>query len=159
MVNGQGGLVEELKLRTIVLRDEQGAVHIFPNGEVKTLSNLSKDFSYYVITIGVGFDDDVERATDAMVDAATALMREPEFMPFILAPLEVLGVDSFEGGQLVIKARIKTVPLKQWLVGRELRRRIVGEFKTRGIRLPAPRMVVDLRQDKSEVGSRNSEVS
>ena len=145
MVNGQGGLVEEVKLRTIVLRDEQGAVHIFPNGEVKTLSNLSKDFSYYVITIGVGFDDDVERATDAMVDAAATLMREPEFMPFILAPLEVLGIDSFEGGHLVIKARIKTVPLKQWVVGRELRRRIAREFKNRGIHLPTPRMVVDLQ--------------
>jgi small conductance mechanosensitive channel len=159
MVNGQGGLVEEVKLRTIVLRDEQGAVHIFPNGEVKTLSNLSKDFSYYVITIGVGFDDDVERASDAMVDAAAALMREPDFMPYILAPLEVLGIDSFEGGYLVVKARIKTVPLKQWLVGRELRRRIAREFKQRGIHLPTPRMVVDLRQEKSESGSKKSEAS
>jgi small conductance mechanosensitive channel len=150
MVNGQGGLVEEVKLRTIVLRDEHGAVHIFPNGEVKTLSNLSKDFSYYVITLNVGFDDDVERATDAMVDAAATLMREPDFTPYILAPLEVLGVDSFDGGHLVIKARIKTVPLKQWVVGRELRRRIAGEFKKRGIRLPTPRMVVDLRQPAPE---------
>jgi small conductance mechanosensitive channel len=159
MVNGQGGLVEEVKLRTIVLRDEHGAVHIFPNGEVKTLSNLSKDFSYYVITIGVGFDDDVERASDAMVDAAAALMREPDFMPYILAPLEVLGIDSFEGGHLVIKARIKTVPLKQWVVGRELRRRIAREFKNRGIHLPTPRMVVEMRQDKSEAGSKKSDAS
>jgi moderate conductance mechanosensitive channel len=150
MVNGQGGLVEEVKLRTIVLRDEQGAVHIFPNGEVKTLSNMSKDFSFYVITISVGFDDDVERATDAMVDAAAELMRDREFTPYILAPLEVLGVDSFEGGHLVIKARIKTVPLKQWLVGRELRRRVARVFKDRGIHLPTPRMVVDLRRPRHQ---------
>ena len=153
MVNGQGGLVEEVKLRTIVLRDEQGAVHIFPNGEVKTLSNMSKDFSYYVITVGVGFDDDVERATDAMADAAGTMMNETDFKPFILAPLEILGVDSFEGGQLVIKARIKTVPLKQWLVGRELRKRIARVFTERGIHLPTPRMVVDMRRPQSSLKS------
>jgi small conductance mechanosensitive channel len=158
-VNGQGGLVEEVNLRTIVLRDEQGAVHIFPNGEVKTLSNMSKDFSYYVITVGVEFDDDVERATDAMEEAAAGLMREAEYKPYILAPLEIFGVDAFEAGQLVIKARIKTVPLKQWLVGRELRKRIARVFNQRGIRMPTPRMVVDLRRppaasQKSEVESR-----
>ena len=145
-VNGQGGLVEEVNLRTIVLRDEQGAVHIFPNGEVKTLSNMSKDFSYYVITVGVEFDDDVERATDAMAEAAAGLMREAEYKPYILAPLEIFGVDAFEAGQLVIKARIKTVPLKQWMVGRELRKRIARVFNQRGIRMPTPRMVVDLRR-------------
>ena len=158
-VNGQGGLVEEVNLRTIVLRDEQGAVHIFPNGEVKTLSNMSKDFSYYVITVGVEFDDDVERATDAMAEAAAGLMREAEYKPYILAPLEIFGVDAFEAGQLVIKARIKTVPLKQWMVGRELRKRIARVFNQRGIRMPTPRMVVDLRRppaasQKSEVESR-----
>jgi moderate conductance mechanosensitive channel len=148
-VNGQGGLVEEVNLRTIVLRDEQGAVHIFPNGEVKTLSNMSKDFSYYVITVGVEFDDDVERATDAMEEAAAGLMHEAGYKPYILAPLEIFGVDAFEAGQLVIKARIKTVPLKQWLVGRELRKRIARVFSQRGIRMPTPRMVVDLRRPTS----------
>jgi small conductance mechanosensitive channel len=147
-VNGQGGLVEEVNLRTIVLRDEQGAVHIFPNGEVKTLSNMSKDFSYYVITVGVAYDDDVERATDAMAQAAAGLTNEPEFKPYILAPLEIFGVDAFEPGQLVIKARIKTVPLKQWLVGRELRKRIARVFSERGIHMPTPHMVVDLRRPR-----------
>ena len=149
MVNGQAGLVEEVNLRTLVLRDEHGAVHIFPNGEVKTLSNMSKDFSYYVITVGVAFDDDVERATDAMAEAAAGLMNEPDFKPYILAPLEIFGVDAFEAGQLVIKARIKTVPLKQWVVGRELRRRIARVFSERGIHMPTPRMVVDLRRSTS----------
>jgi len=120
---------------------------------------MSKDFSYYVITVGVEFDEDVGRATDAMDEAAAGLMHEPEFKPYILAPLEIFGVDAFEPGQLVIKARIKTVPLKQWLVGRELRRRIARVFTERGIRMPTQRMVVDLRRppaasQKSEVESR-----
>jgi small conductance mechanosensitive channel len=138
--------VEEVNLRTLVLRDEQGAVHIFPNGEVKTLANMSKDFSYYVITVGVAYDEDVDRAVEAMTDAAASMMNESGFKPYILAPLEVFGVDAFEPGQLVIKARIKTVPLKQWVVGRELRKRIARIFGDRGIHMPTTRMVVDLRR-------------
>ena len=72
VVNGQGGLVEEVNLRTIVLRDETGAVHVFPNGEVKTLANMSKDFSFYVITISVAFDGDPDRVVAAMRDAAAS---------------------------------------------------------------------------------------
>jgi small conductance mechanosensitive channel len=135
VVNGQGGLVEEVNLRTIVLRDEQGAVHIFPNGEVKTLSNMSKDFSYYVITVPIAFDADVDAAIDAMRDAAATLSDDPEYKPHILEPLDVFGVDAFEAGQLVVKARIKTVPLTQWVVGRELRRRVAKMFAQRAIRI------------------------
>lgn len=138
-VNGQGGLVEEVNLRTLVLRDEKGAVHTFPNGEVKTLANMSKDFSYYVITVGVAHDGDVDRAVEAMRDAAASLMDDADFSPHILEPLEVFGVDAFEPGQLVVKARIKTVPLKQWVVGRELRKRVARVFNERGIPLVGSR--------------------
>jgi small conductance mechanosensitive channel len=154
VVNGQGGLVEEVNLRTIVLRDEQGAVHIFPNGEVKTLANMSKDFSYYVLTVGLGPGGDVDRAMDAMRDAAATLMEDDNFKPHILAPLDVYGVDSFEQGQLVVKARIKTVPLKQWHVGRELRKRIARVFAERGIRMAVPQMTMRMER---ETGRRDSE--
>ena len=141
-VNSQGGLVEEVNLRTLVLRDERGTVHIFPNGEVKTLANMSKDFSYYVITVGVAYDGDVDRATQAMHDAAASLMKDAEFRPYILEPLDVFGVDAFEPGQLVVKARIKTVPMKQWVVGRELRKRIARVFSERGIHMPTQHMTI-----------------
>src|SRR5919204_409948 len=87
VVNGQGGLVEQVNLRTIVLRDLEGAVHVFPNGEVKTLANKSKDFSYYVITFAVGYEDDPDRVLAAMRDASAAMEADPEFKPNILAPL------------------------------------------------------------------------
>ena len=144
VVNGQSGLVEEVNLRTLILRDEKGAVHIFPNGEVKTLANMSKDFSYYVITVGVAYDAEVDRAAEAMQEAASAVMKDPELSPHILEPLEVLGVDAFEPGQLVVKARIKTVPLKQWVIGRELRKQIARVFNERGIHMPTPHMTVRL---------------
>jgi small conductance mechanosensitive channel len=149
-VNGQGGLVEEVNLRTIVLRDETGAVHIFPNGEVKTLANMSKDFSYYVLTVPVAFDGDVDRAIAAMRDAAASLAADAEYRPHVLEPLDVLGVDNFEPGQLVVKARIKTVPLKQWTVGRELRKRIARTFAERGIKLPVPRMTFRMERDPDQ---------
>ena len=85
---------------------------------------MSKDFSYYVITVGVAYDDDPDRVVQALHDAGASLMDDPAFQPHILAPLEVYGVDAFEPDRLVVKARIKTVPQKQWLVGRELRKRI-----------------------------------
>jgi small conductance mechanosensitive channel len=142
VVNGQGGLVEQVNLRTIVLRDEQGAVHVFPNGEVKTLANMTKDFSFYVITVGVPYEDDPERVADAIRAAGDSLMNDATFRPHILEPVEIYGVDAFEPSQLVLKGRIKTVPLKQWFVGRELRKRIAKEFRERGIHIPLPRMVL-----------------
>jgi small conductance mechanosensitive channel len=154
VVNGQGGLVEELNLRTIVLRDESGAVHVFPNGEVKTLANLSKDFSYYVLTVKVPFDQDIDAVAAAMQDAAAGLMKEPDYRPHILEPLEVYGVDAWEPGTLIVKARIKTVPLKQWFVGRELRKRMAKVFTERQIPVPIPEMKI--RMDGESIVNRES---
>jgi small-conductance mechanosensitive channel len=146
VVNGQGGLVEEVNLRTIVLRDEEGAVHVFPNGEVKTLANKSKDFSFYVLTVAIPTEEDPDRVMQAMRDAGAMLQRDGEFQPHILEPIEVYGIDAWEPGQVTIKARIKTVPLKQWVIGRELRKQITQVFKDRHIIVPIPRM--DVRMEK-----------
>ena len=136
VVNGQGGLVEEVNLRTIVLRDEQGTVHVLANGEVKTLANMSKDFAYYVISVGVSYEDDPDRVVQALNDAGASMMEDPAFQQHILAPLDVYGIDAFESDRLVVKSRIKTVPQKQWLVGRELRKRIARLLRERGIHSP-----------------------
>jgi small-conductance mechanosensitive channel len=140
VVNGQGGLVEEVNLRTTILRDESGAVHVFANGEIKTLSNLSKDFSYYVVTVNVGYSEDPERVESAMRDAAASMLDDPKYRTHILEPMEVYGVDAFEAGHMLIKGRIKTVPLKQWTVGRELRKRIARTFRERSIHIPVPQV-------------------
>jgi moderate conductance mechanosensitive channel len=144
-INGEGGLVEAVNLRTVVLRDEQGAVHVFPNGEIKTLKNLTKDFSYYVFTVQVGFDDDPEPVIAALKEAGATVMNDPTLRPHILEPIEVYGVDAFEPGLMVIKGRIKTVPQKQWLVGRELRRRIAAVYAERGLNWPLPESITRLR--------------
>ena len=138
VVNGQGGLVESVNLRTIVLRDDEGTVHVFPNGEVKTLANKSKDFAYYVVTVNVSYDEDPDRAIAAIKEAGDGLMSMPDLRVHILEPIEIYGVDAFEQQFMIIKARIKTVPMKQWIVGRELRKRIAHVLRDEGIQLAVP---------------------
>ena len=142
MVNGTGGLVEQINLRTIVLRDHEGVVHVFPNGEVKTLANRTKDFSYYVIDLGIEYDEDTDRVMGLVREAADSMMQDAAYAPSILAPVEVLGVDDFKDSAVTLRFRIKTVPLKQWEVGRELRRRVKKVLDREGVRIPSPRMDV-----------------
>ena len=137
-INGIGGLVEEINLRTIVLRDEEGAVHVFPNGAITTLANRSKDFSYSVITINLPYHEDADRASAIIREAAETLRGDPRFSPFILAPVEIFGIDAFGDWSMQFKLRIKTMPLKQWDVGRELRKRIRVALDQHGVRVPYP---------------------
>jgi small conductance mechanosensitive channel len=146
IVNGTGGAVEQINLRTIVLRDLEGTVHVIPNGEIRTLANRSKEFSYYVMDIGIDYDDDVDRAIEVVREAAAELQLEPAFMPHILEPLEVMGVDDFAASSIALRFRIKTVPLSQWVVGRELRRRVKKAFDRHGLRIPVQQVEVTMRQ-------------
>jgi len=145
-INGIGGAVEEINLRTIVLRDLEGVVHTIANGEIRTLANRTKDFSYYVIDIGVDYDEDTDRIVAAVHETAAVMMAEPAYAVSILEPIEVLGVDAFKASEVTLRFRIKTVPLKQWEVGRELRRRIKKTFDVQGIRIPFPQMEITVRK-------------
>ena len=145
-VNGVGGAVEQINLRTIVLRDLEGVVHVVSNGDIRTLANKSKDFSYYVIDLAVGYDDDTDQIVEVVRDTARGLMQDPAYASSILEPLEVLGVDAFKPSEVTLRFRIKTLPLKQWEVGRELRRRIKKAFDERGIRIPGPHMQITMKR-------------
>ena len=142
IINGTGGLVEAINLRTMVLRDLEGVVHIFPNGEIKQVSNRTKEWSRSVIDVGVAYKEDVDQVMDVLKDIGSELPADPTFGPMILEPLEVLGVDNFGDSQVTIKIAIKTLPLKQWAVGRELRRRIKKTFDHKGIEIPFPHLSV-----------------
>jgi small conductance mechanosensitive channel len=137
-INGVGGLVEEINLRTIVLRDEEGAVHVFPNGSITTLANRSKDFSFYVMSIAVPYHEDTDRISNLIREAGDNLRSDPRFGPFILEPVEILGIDAFGDWSMQFKLKIKTMPQKQWEVGRELRKRIRLALDHAGVRVPFP---------------------
>ena len=137
-INGTGGLVEGINLRTTVLRDEEGTVHIFPNGSINTLANRSMQFSYYVVNLPLAYGEDTDRAAALLKEIAAAMQAEDRYQPFMLAPLEVIGVDAFEETAVRMKVRLKTAPLKQWEVGREFRRRLNKAFQERGIQMWSP---------------------
>ena len=139
-INGTGGLVEEINLRTTVLRDEEGTVHIFPNGAITTLANRSMQFSFYVVNLPLAYGEDVDGVMDVMKNIAAGMQRDGDYGPWMLDPLEVIGVDGFERDAVRVKVRIKTAPQKQWHVGREFRRRVNAEFQRRGIRMWSPQL-------------------
>ena len=151
-INGTGGLVEALNLRTIVLRDLEGTVHVFPNGAIQTLANRSKDFSYYVIDLGISYREDPDRVAAVIRQISDQMRADPAFAPWILDAVEILGVDAFGDWSVVLKLRIKTVPLKQWEVGRELRKRIRRRFGEENIEIPFPERVVTVRENKDKDG-------
>jgi small conductance mechanosensitive channel len=163
MINGTGGLVEAINLRTIVLRDNEGVVHIFPNGGIQTLANRTKDHSFYVIDLDISYREDTDRVAAMLRDIAEEMRAEDAFAPFILAPLEIMGVDAFREWSVVLKVRIKTMPLKQWEVGREFRRRIRKRFEEAGIQTPFPERIVSVRDSGGgrggEDGARGGEAA
>lgn len=139
-VNGTSGLVEAVKLRTLVLRDLSGTVHIVPNGAITALSNKTKEFSYAVIDVGVAYKEDTDHVSAVLRNIGIQLESDSDFNHQILAPLEILGVNEFGDSAVIIKIRIKTRPLRQWRIGRELRRRIKKAFDAEGIEIPFPHM-------------------
>jgi small conductance mechanosensitive channel len=138
VINGTGGLVEEINIRTTVLRSLDGTVHVFPNGSITSLSNRTREFSYYVFDLGVAYKEDTDRVIRAVQEVADEFQRDVEYKEMILEPIEFLGVDQFAESAVIVKARIKTVPIKQWKVGREMNRRIKKKFDEVGIEIPFP---------------------
>ena len=142
IINGTGGLVENIGLRTITLRDLSGVVHIFQNGKIDTLSNMTKEWSGMVFDIGVAYKEDTDRVVEIIKNVAEELRTDPEFQNKINEPIEVFGVDAFADSAVVIKARFKTKPIMQWAVGREYRRRLKKAFDEQNIEIPFPHRTV-----------------
>jgi small conductance mechanosensitive channel len=139
---GVSGLVESVSLRRTVLRDLEGKVHTIPNGEIKIVSNLSKEWARSVLDVGISYREDVDHVIDLLEQIGRELAAEEPWKSAILEPLQIFGVERFEDSQLVIRMVVKTVPLKQWEVGRELRKRIKNRFDEKGIQIPFPHRVL-----------------
>ena len=141
-INGTSGVVESIQLRTVELRDLSGIVHVFQNGKINTLSNMTKDWSATVFDIGVAYKEDVDHVIEVIKKTADDLYLDSEFKPKILEPLEVFGLDKFGDSAIIIKARFKTRTLEQWTVGREFNKRIKQAFDNEGIEIPFPHRTI-----------------
>lgn len=126
IVNGTGGVVESVGFRTMILRDMRGAVHVFPNGSVTTLANLTKGWSGYVVDVTVPYYQSADHVLDVLRDVGIEMRQDRKFGTLLIEDIELFGVDDFKPNGVVVKARLKTKPGKQWEVGREYRRRVLN---------------------------------
>ena len=133
-INGVAGSVEQINLRTIVLRDGEGAVQVFPNGTITALANLSKQFAYAVVDIRVAYDENIDRVLGTIREVGVTMARDPQWEPLVIEPLEILGIESLADGAASLRVKFKTQPLNQGRVANELRRRLMTTFVGRGIR-------------------------
>lgn len=147
-VSGKGGLVEEMTLRYIRLRDYEGSVHYIPNGTVDTVTNRSRGFAYAVIDVGVAYREEVDVVYEAMREVAAELRADPEMAGKIVEDLEIAGVDQWADSAVVIRCRFKVMPLEQWGVRRAYLYRLKKAFDAAGIEIPYPRLTVYAGQDK-----------
>ncbi|MFH1800962.1 MAG: mechanosensitive ion channel domain-containing protein [Candidatus Omnitrophota bacterium] len=133
-----GGLVENVNLRITKLRDLEGRVIYIPNGEVKTVINFTQEYAQALLDIGVAYKENVDHVIAVIKDVAKTLREDQHFSKLIMDDLEMLGVDDFADSQVTIKCRFKTLPIKQWEVAREFRRRLKNKFDELGIEIPFP---------------------
>jgi small conductance mechanosensitive channel len=136
-INNITGTVETIKLRTILLRDDSGAVQVFQNGGITSLANLSKQFAFATVNVRVGYTEDIDRVLASLREIGDQMASENEWAAIVLAPLEVGGVESIADGAN-IRVRFKTLPLVQGKVANELRKRVLTVFADRGIKLHTP---------------------
>ena len=141
---GHSGLVEEISLRTTTLRDLEGKVHVIPNGEIAVVTNMTKEWSRFMIDVGVAYKEDVDHVMEVLKGVGESMTSDPKYSHLILEPLSILGVDSFGDSSVNIRVMFTTKPLQQWGIGREFRRRIKNTFDEKGIEIPFPHQTVYL---------------
>jgi small-conductance mechanosensitive channel len=141
---GVAGIVEKITLRVTTLRDLEGNVHIIPNGALDVVTNMTREYSRYVLDIGVAYKEDVDSVMNVLKEIGAEMAAEPEYSKLITAPFEVLGVEDFGDSAVVIRVRFTTKPIQQWTVGREFRRRVKNTFDAKGIEIPFPHHTIYL---------------
>lgn len=134
------GVVEEMSLRTIKLRDYDGTLHVFPYSEAQVIHNRTKLFSYAVAELEISYSSDIDKAMELMRTTCQTMMADDAFKDFIVAPIDIAGVDRLDPSGIVIKSRIKTTPGKQWIVRRAYLQRIKMAFDGAGIDIPFPHL-------------------
>jgi len=148
-VGGKAGFVEEVTLRYVRLRDYQGSVHFVPNGVITTVTNLSRNFAFAVIDIGVSYRADLEQVFELMRQVAAQLREDAVFGEKILDDIEIAGVEQWADSAVMIKARIKVIALWHGPIRREFLRRLKLAFDANQIEIPFPQRIVHLNSEKN----------
>jgi len=144
----KGGLVEDITMRHVKLRDYEGSVHYIPNGLITTVTNRSRGFAYAVIDVGIAYRESVDAAFEIMREVAQVLRADKDFQQRILEDIEIAGVDKWADSAIILRCRFKTAALEQWGVRREYLRRLKTAFDQHGIEIPYPHLTIYSGQDK-----------
>ena len=147
-VAGISGMVERVTFRQTVLRSLNGNVHFVPNSKIDIVTNMTKSYSYCVLDIGVAYKENMEEVFSLMEKVSAEMQQVEPFSEYILEPLEILGLDQFADSALMIKARIKVQPIRQWKVKREFQLRLKQLFDEKGIEIPFPHLTLFMGQEK-----------
>jgi len=143
-VAGKSGLVEEVTLRYVRLRDFDGHVHFVPNGEIKVVSNRTRSFAYAAVDVGVGYGVDIDQAFAVMREVGQAMRADAQWKGRIVDEIDILGVERLDNSAVMLRCRLKVVPaIEQWNVKREILKRLKLAFDERGIEIPFPELMVD----------------
>jgi len=145
----KSGLVEKVNLRMVILRDLSGNVHYVRNGQIQIVTNMTKEYGRYVFDIGVAYREDIDEVIEVIKEVDEGLRNDPDYKNDILEPIEILGLDKFDNSAIIIKARTKTIPIRQWAVGREFNRRLKKVFDEKDIEIPYPHLTLYIGQDKN----------
>jgi small-conductance mechanosensitive channel len=136
------GTVMSMTIRTVRLRDGTGAIHSIPFSQIKTVRNLSRDYSYADFEVRVAMDADPKRAIELVREVADGIAAESRFAYALLGGAEVFGVDRFDGGAMIVKGRFKTRPQKQSDVLRPFNTALKQAFDAAGVPLATPSTVL-----------------
>lgn len=147
-VGGKGGLVEEVTLRYVRLRDYEGSVHYIPNGLIDTVTNRSRGYAYAVVDVGIAYRESIEEAFDVMREVGAQMRASEAFSAKILDDIDIAGVENWADSAVTLRCRFKTAALEQWGVRREFLRRLKDAFDARGIEIPYPHLTLYAGQDK-----------
>ena len=148
-VAGKSGLVEEMTLRYVRLRDYEGSVHTIPNGVIDTVTNRSRGFAHAVIDVGVAYREDVDEVFAVMRRVGRELRADPDYASRIEDDLDIAGVEQWGDSAVVVRCRFRVKPLEQWGVRRAYLYRLKKAFDAAGIEIPYPHLTVYAGQPKS----------
>jgi small-conductance mechanosensitive channel len=146
---GKTGTVERMSLRVVMLRDMHGVLHSIPNGQITTVSNLTRGWSRSVVDVGIAYEADVDAALAVFADEAGRFARDDQWQALIEGEPDVMGVNELGDSAVIIRTRFQTAAGQQWAVAREFRRRIKNRLDREGIEIPFPQRTVHLRQAPS----------
>lgn len=141
-VAGIGGVVEDMTLRYVQLRDYEGNVHFIPNGNITTVTNKTRGFAFAVVDAGIAYRENVDAALEVMRHTGEQMRADARWQARILEPIEIVGVENWANSSVILRCRLKVAPIEQWAVRREYLRRLKEAFDAAGIEIPFPHLTL-----------------